>query len=682
MRRREFLRRGAVASGGLAGLASLPALVHDAYGAPIPIPQAARSVEGGLSAFAAKWLAAGPVLALTRFAPFICDKVFNCHVADQPRSYTLRLGTAGATLTPGIDPYRHADVVMAEADWLALLYGDYTGLAPFLAGELFPSRDQSNKVVLLGIVMYVFANMPAGKNPDPQLLMRILESAVQRGGLPVCAGEPAVTEELDRFNKDPRGFVIQTLAPSASVPPVTRLLAEFVAGLRYEQLPPGAITSAKTQLKSILGAIWAGSRMPPGRKFAGAVQAFGDRPEATAIGANPVRTSVRHAALLNSVFAQVLEWEDWTFLAHSGASIVPAALAAGELARASGKQLLTAIVAGNEILARSGEVLTDVIHTGNALTTHQIETPLVAGKLLGLDAPRLQDALGIACTQPQVTAIPSWTADAKGLLTGWPVLTGVEAAQYAKAGVSGRRDILENPGGYCYAVSDIPSPDRMAQLVDGLGKVWRFDAKRHELVTKRYPTDGFQLTSVQGILDIVNVRAKRVFDATPRSRLPELIARVQIRVPLVMAASATMFSKGRRDFYERIRNEPDWTYITLLFDGQYPLAAALANRRLTWREYQRKVIFDPVVQALIDKIELVPDLTLGVFGAVARVELADGRVFESEQDCIADFPVEEKLYIGADGLISKRKIGAIVRAVDRLESFGNVRDFVRIASGR
>jgi hypothetical protein len=148
-----------------------------------------------------------------------------------------------------------------------------------------------------------------------------------------------------------------------------------------------------------------------------------------------------------------------------------------------------------------------------------------------------------------------------------------------------------------------------------------------------------------------------------------------------MAASATMFSEGRRDIYERIRTEPDWTYIALLFDGQYPLAAALANRRLTWREYQSDAIFDPVIQALIDKIELVPDLTLGVFGAVARIEFADGRVFESEQDCIDEFPVEEKLYTGAEGLLSRRKIAAIIGAVDRLESFGDVRDFVRIASG-
>ena len=145
---------------------------------------------------------------------------------------------------------------------------------------------------------------------------------------------------------------------------------------------------------------------------------------------------------------------------------------------------------------------------------HQIETPLVAGKLLGLDVEGLQDALGIACVQPQSTSIPAWTADAKGLLSGWPVLTGVEAAQYAKAGISGRRDILESPAGYCYRVADIASPRRLERLVEGIGERVALRPQANELFTKRYPTDGFQLTSVQAILDIVNTQAADVFGST------------------------------------------------------------------------------------------------------------------------------------------------------------------------
>src|SRR5919198_1596406 len=339
--RREFLRRGAVLGG---GLAALPVLVRAAYGDPIPIPPAARNFEAGLAAFAAKWEGAAPVIAVTRFGQFVSNKIFNCRIADSPRSQTLRLGTAGATVTPGIDLFRHADMVMAEDQWLGLLYGDFTGLAPLVSGTSWPSRDAANKVALLGILMYTFAHIPAGANPDPDLLARVLQG-LAREGLPECAGEPDIFEGL---NDDPAQDLANTALPPASAPPVTRLLAEFVAGLRYEDLPPGTVKQAKEQLKGILGSMWAGSRMPPARRFAGAVRSFGDRAEATAIGRRSFRTSARHAALLNSVYAQVLEWEDWTFIAHSGASIVPTALAAGELAGASGKDLVAAIVAGGE----------------------------------------------------------------------------------------------------------------------------------------------------------------------------------------------------------------------------------------------------------------------------------------------------------------------------------------------
>jgi 2-methylcitrate dehydratase PrpD len=676
--RREFLVRGAAASGGLAALLAAPYVVRDAYGEPVAVPAQARSVEAGLQAFTARWSAAGPIIAVTRFGQFLSDKVFNCRVSDQPRSYVLRLGSAGAALNPGIDPFRHADMVMPEAAWLGVLYGDFTGLAPLASGELYPARDGANKVALLGIVMYLFAHFPAGADPpDPDLLVRVLESFA-RHGIPECEGEIGILDEFERTTGNPERALRETALPPAGAPPVTRRLAEFTAGLSYGDLPPGTVAAAKEQILSILGAIYAGSRMPPSRRFARAVRGFRDRPEATVIARRPFRTSARHAALLNSVHAQVLEWEDWTFIAHSGASVVPAALAAGELARASGRELLTAVVAGNEILARSGEALTDVLHAGNAVPTHQIEAPLVAGKLLGLDAGRLQDAVGICCTQPQVTSIPAWTADAKGLLTGWPVMTGVEAALYARAGVHGRRDIVENPLGYAFRVSDIASPRRLELLIERLGETWRFDAGRNELFTKRYPTDGFQLTSVQAILDLVT---RPELAAIPKQRLPEAVERIEVRIPWVMAATATMFSKDRKDIYERIRTEPDWSYIALLFDGKFPLAAALVARRLTFREYLPGAIFDPVVQAMIDRIELVPDLGVGVLGAAARIELSDGTALESRQECIADFPVVEKLEIGAAGILSRGQVRAVATAVERLESFDDVRAFMRVVTG-
>src|SRR5438067_2129641 len=304
--RRTFLKGTTAVAGTLASLSAFGQLVAEAFAQTptFPVPAAARTPEGGLAAFVAKWQAAGPAIVLTRFGRFLSNRIFNCHVAGTPRAYNLFLGAAGATLAPGTNPSAHANLILDEGDWNGVLYGDFTGLAPLVAGRAFPSRDEANRAALLLIVMYIFAHIPAGADNDPAFLANLLRDLAARQGLPQCEGEPPTFELVDDIEAEPTGTI--------------------------------------------------------------------------------------------------------------------GVLAVGELAGASGATVLTAIVAGNEIVARAGEFLTDVLHTGNALAIHQLELPLLAAKLLGLEPDGLRDASGIACTQPQVTSIPAWTADAKGLLTGAP----------------------------------------------------------------------------------------------------------------------------------------------------------------------------------------------------------------------------------------------------------------------
>lgn len=441
---------------------------------------------------------------------------------------------------------------------------------------------------------------------------------------------------------------------------LTESLGTWVAGLRYEDLPPKVVRAAKRQILGILGAAYAGTRMATADGLHRGVAAMGDREEATVVGgAKRLSTSMRNAAMANSFLSQILEWEDFLLLSHAGASVVPAALAVAEARGRSGRELLTAIVAGDEIVGRSGEVMQDGTNLGNAVPNHQIEAALVAGKLLGLDAVRLADAVGISCTQPQTTSLIAWTAPAKGMLTGWPVATGVTAAQLAEAGVIGSHDVLDNPLGFVSRASDVDDPARLQLLTAGLGSDWRTET----LIVKPYPADGFIMTAIDAAIDLHRTSGVRAGD----------VASLTAYINVPFAATSTLFSEGKQAIYDTIRDRRDWTYIALQYDGYYPIAAALTDGELSWRQWTDDRLYSPEIHALMRKIKLVPDVVVGVWGAEINVVTTDGRTLVKRVDCIKEVDAAAKLREGADGLIPGSRIDDIVAAVEGLESLPDVR---------
>lgn len=666
-------------------------------GEPRAAPEAApevESVEAGLAAFAAKWNGAGPVLAATRFGRFVVHKTFNCHVAGTPRAWSLTLGPTGASLSPGRDPTAHAEAALAEEDWEAVLGGDFTGLAPVLGGRTRPSKDDANSVVTLLLVMYVLAHLPAEVGGDPRFTEELLEGFFQRGGLPDCQGAPPSLGALERAREDPGGTARETVMAPQDVPPVTRQLSDWVAGLSYGDVPQAQVAAAKHQIKSILGATYAGNVTEPAANLRDEVAAWEEPGAATVLGETTFQTSPRAAALANSFLSQALEWEDWTYLAHSGAAVVPAALAAAEHAAAEGedvggKELLTAVAAGNEILARFGGVMTDILHSGQAVPLHQIELPLVAGSLMGLDADGLQDAAGVAATQPQLTSLPSWTAGGKGMITAEPAETSVRAAQLAAAGVSGRGDQLENPLGYMYRVSDVRDPRDLEAAMEGLGSRWRF--REATYFDKRYPCDGFTLTAVHATLQ---VRRKLVEEGVDPSD-PAAIESIRVHQNLPMASTATMFSEGREKLLDRVLDpdQPGWTYTALLFDGRYPILAALLHGELGHGQYKEAAIADGRVRTLWDRVYGAPDLSMGVFGAEVSVTPSGGSTVRArvgaregtgstvgciQEDVNEGFSPQDKLEAAAGPVRSDGDLEAIGAAVDELETYDDVRSFTAL----
>ncbi len=180
---------------------------------------------------------------------------------------------------------------------------------------------------------------------------------------------------------------------------VTQELAEWVAGLRYEDLPADVAAEAGRALVDYLGeCLFVGGTKPLGQEIAEfcAING-GGQPEATII-ASGKKTLVSRAALANGTMALGFEYADYGAGSRPYPFAVTGPLCLAEFRKLSGKQLAVAIVIGYEVMWRTFRGMHPKGHTG-------FYTPAVYGtlgsgaacaNLLGLNAERTQAAISFA----------------------------------------------------------------------------------------------------------------------------------------------------------------------------------------------------------------------------------------------------------------------------------------------
>jgi 2-methylcitrate dehydratase PrpD len=229
------------------------------------------------------------------------------------------------------------------------------------------------------------------------------------------------------------------------------------------------------------------------------------------------------AVLLNSTFIQGFELDDFHPLAplHSTSLIVPVLLAtAGHLGGASGDAALTAAVAGFEVGPRVGlalhgsQMLSRGWHSGPVFGTHTAAT--VAGKLRGLGADELEDALGMAGTQSAGLMAAQYEAMSKRMQHGFAARNGYYAAGLAAGGYTGIKQVFDRPyGGYLAVFGEGHNPDP-AQVIAGLGQGWHTEL----IMVKSYAAQGGLHGTIQAALEL---RAEHGID-------PKTVSRIEIRV--------------------------------------------------------------------------------------------------------------------------------------------------------
>ncbi|WP_296559227.1 MmgE/PrpD family protein, partial [Pigmentiphaga sp.] len=136
---------------------------------------------------------------------------------------------------------------------------------------------------------------------------------------------------------------------------VTHALAQFAAELEWDAVPPPVQALMPVLMIDMFRAAAVGRDKP---WTSATRQVFG-----SASGADCAsllyadeRVEAGRAAFINGTAAGGLDWDDSHVAAiiHPGVCIWPAALAAAEIAGASGRELLTAVLAGYEVAIRVG----------------------------------------------------------------------------------------------------------------------------------------------------------------------------------------------------------------------------------------------------------------------------------------------------------------------------------------
>jgi len=272
-------------------------------------------------------------------------------------------------------------------------------------------------------------------------------------------------------------------------------LAAFVAKLgRGEALPPSCRERLACALLDWFTAGLAGAAVPAASTLRALAQNLcGGTAAAPAFGGGLLAPSA--AAFANAAISHLREIDDGHrgAMMHPGIVAIPPALALAAGCGASRARTAAAVVAGYEAALRTGEALGQghygIFHS--TATAGALGAAAAAGVMLGLDAPHMAHAFGLAATQ----AAGLWQFNddgavaAKALHPAFAVRNGITAVAAAAAGFPGAAAWMTGRRGLYAALH---GDGDLAALDRGLGD--RF--KVEDATTKTWPVCGQMFTAL------------------------------------------------------------------------------------------------------------------------------------------------------------------------------------------
>ncbi len=371
---------------------------------------------------------------------------------------------------------------------------------------------------------------------------------------------------------------------------LTEKIANFVSGIRMEDIPRDALEKARMGMTDFIGVAVAGSREELGRLIREYGNRMGGVAEASII-ADDKKTSPEMAALVNGTMGHALDYDDMSVspIAHPSVFLAPAILALGESIGASGLEALAAYVVGYEVAGCVAEPMfqSHYVQGWHGTSTFgSLGAAAAAARLLRLNPRQVRMAIGIAASLA-CGLRQNFGTMTKPLHAGKAAANGIQAAFLAQAGFTADGGIIEAPLGFAKVMGH-EGPVDWSRVGTNLGKRFVI-AGPVGIAIKPYPSCGFTHTAIDCALDIVKQGIKA-----------EEIVAVEL--------GTSPFDKQLL-----IHHRPT-TGLEGKFSLEYCVARALVSGEVRLKHFTDAAVVEPEARRLIEAMTWVENFPMPVMG--------------------------------------------------------------------
>jgi 2-methylcitrate dehydratase len=448
--------------------------------------------------------------------------------------------------------------------------------------------------------------------------------------------------------------------------PLVKQIAERILEFDAKSIPAEVATHAKALILDSIGCALAARGEHAFERALQTCEAIGGNADCTIIGSRH-RMPVTGAVMLNGILIRELDLNDAYVgpgqMGHPSDNIA-VALSVGEKQRSSGLDVVASVIAGYELYCRLQDI---IVGRGpwDHVTASALAAPAIAGRLLGLDAGQLANAMALSAAHGNtLSAVRSGQlSNAKAMANAFVASQATLCSLLASRGTTGPLSIFEGKGGLDKAF--LAGAD-LNLLTEPIGDHLRIS----DVSIKAYPCIGTSQAMVAGV-----IQARQEFPDPIKE-----VKRLEIRMADTPFVRGQVEDEDRR--YPTSRETADHSFY-------YLAAAALMDGEMTQAQFEGERWAQPVMKSLMERITIRTDASLnkytpGSFPCVLQVDTVSGEsrtvdVFYPKghpKNRMSSVELEAKFRGCARGVLSEAQQTRIISLVRDLEQLTNVAELM------